>query len=156
MQLLRDSSVSISPRKRPNSVFSKGFTLLELLIVIVIIGLLAGIVVPRYFEQIDKSKVQVARAQMDALEKSLEHYRLDTGKLPTQQQGLVALNAQPAGVNKWQGPYLKKGVPLDPWGNPYQYLLNANGKDFDIVSYGSDGQPGGEGTATDIKLSDPS
>src|SRR5450759_447526 len=96
-----------------------GFTLLELLVVMVIIGLLAGYVAPRYFTQVGKSEVKAARAQIDAFEKAIETYRLDTGKYPTTDQGLAALMVAPASTANWQGPYLKKAVPPDPWGNPY-------------------------------------
>lgn len=135
---------------------SQGFTLLELLVVIVIIGLLAGLVAPRYFETVDKSKIKVVRAQMDTLSKVLEQYRLEVGTYPTQEQGLAALMVQPAGVRRWQGPYLKKDVPMDPWGNPYLYQLSASGREIDLISLGSDGQPGGEADARDIALSDKS
>ena len=121
--------------------------------VIVIIGLLAGLVVPRYFDTVGKSKAKIVRAQMDSFEKALEQYRLDVGSLPAQEQGLQALVTAPAGLPQWQGPYLKKAVPLDPWGNPYVYKLSANRRDPDIVSFGADGQPGGTGEAKDIALS---
>ena len=129
-----------------------GFTLLELLVVVVIIGLLAGLVVPRYFDTLEKSKAKIARAQLDAFEKALEQYRLDVGSLPRNEQGLDALLLAPAGVSNWQGPYLKKAVPPDPWGHPYVYKLAANGRDADVLSYGADGQPGGVGDAADISL----
>ena len=132
-----------------------GFTLLELLVVIVIIGLLAGLVVPRYFDTVGKSKAKVARAQMDSFEKALEQYRLDVGSLPTAEQGLDALMTAPAGVAKWQGPYLKKAVPPDPWGNRYIYKLSESRRDPEIISLGADGQPGGSGEAADISLSSP-
>src|SRR4030088_56543 len=99
-----------------------GFTLLELLVVMVIIGLLAGFVAPRYFSQVGKSRVKSAQAQIDALDKALEQFRLDVGRLPTTEEGLVALNAAPPGLVNWQGPYLKKDVPFDPWGHPYLYV----------------------------------
>ena len=98
---------------------SRGFTLLELLVVMVIIGLLAGYVAPKYFSQIGKSEVKIARAQIDALEKALDQYRLDVGRYPSTEQGLAALVAPPANEPKWQGPYLKKAVPPDPWGHAY-------------------------------------
>lgn len=123
--------------------------------VIVIIGLLAGLVMPRYFDTVGKSKSKIVRAQMDAFEKALEQYRMDVGALPPQEQGLDALVTAPAGVTQWQGPYLKKAVPLDPWGHPYLYKLSANKRDADIVSLGADGQPGGTGEDKDIALSDP-
>src|ERR687883_2107366 len=97
----------------------RGFTLLELLVVIVIIGLLAGYVAPRYFAQEGKSKIQVARAQIDSFEKALDQYRLDTGHYPTSEQGLGALVTRPQNEAKWNGPYLKKAVPSDPWGRHY-------------------------------------
>lgn len=128
-----------------------GFTLLELLVVMVIIGLLAGYVGPKYFAQIGKSEIKTARAQIDALEKALDQYRLDTGRYPTSEQGLGALMTRPAGESKWQGPYLKKAVPQDPWGNPYQYKSpGEHSNEFDLLSFGKDGQPGGSGEAADI------
>jgi general secretion pathway protein G len=133
---------------------NRGFTLLELLVVIVIIGLLSGLVVPRYFDTVGKSKAKIAKAQMTSLEQALDQYRLDVGSYPTPEHGLNALVSQPTGVAKWQGPYLKKDVPKDPWDHPYIYKLSATQKDVDIVSFGSDGQPGGTGEAKDIALSD--
>jgi general secretion pathway protein G len=144
-------------KKRPQGRFSvwrgkgsRGFTLLELLVVMVIIGLLVGYVGPRYFSQIGKSEVKAALAQIDALEKSVEQYRLDTGKFPTTEQGLNALFVRPASEPRWQGPYLKKAPPPDPWGNPYVYRIPGSNGDFDILSLGKDGAPGGEGEAADI------
>lgn len=128
----------------------KGFTLLELLVVMVIIGLLAGYVGPKYFSQIGKSEVKVARAQIDALDKALDQYRLDTGHYPTMEQGLAALVARPANEPKWDGPYLRKKVPDDPWDNPYVYRIPGEHGDYDLLSYGKDGQPGGTGEAADI------
>ena len=122
-----------------------GFTLLELLVVIVIIGLLAGYVAPRYFSQVGKSEVQITRAQIDAIEKALDHYRLDTRRYPTTEQGLEALMSKPANEPNWNGPYLRKAVPSDPWGRPYVYRIpGQNGGDFDLLSTGKDGQPGGD------------
>src|SRR5262245_11268489 len=100
---------------------TRGFTLLELLVVMVIIGLLAGYVAPKYFSQIGKSEVKVARAQLDAIEKALDQYRLDVGRYPNTEQGLTALMIRPQNEGKWSGPYLKKEAPPDPWGKPYQY-----------------------------------
>ena len=132
-----------------------GFTLLELLVVIVIIGLFAGLVAPRYFDSVSKSKSKVARAQIESLDKALDQYRLDVGSYPSAEQGLGALNLQPSGVTKWQGPYLKKAVPLDPWDRPYVYVLQPGGSTVDIVSYGADGSPGGVDEAKDISLLAP-
>lgn len=129
------------PRPRP-----AGFTLLELLVVIVIIGLLAGYVGPKYFSQVDKSEVKVARSQVDAFEKALDAYRLDVGRYPTTDQGLEALRTKPADETRWAGPYLTKAIPLDPWKRPYQYRNpGEHGSDIDVWSLGKDGQPGGEG-----------
>jgi general secretion pathway protein G len=100
---------------------ASGFTLLELLVVLVIIGLLASYVGPRYFAQIGRSEVKVARAQLDAFEKALDQYRLDTGHYPTTEQGLNALVMRPENEPKWAGQYLRKAVPADPWGKPYVY-----------------------------------
>ncbi len=129
---------------------SRGFTLLELLVVMVIIGLLAGFVAPRYFGQVGKSEVKVARAQIDAFDKALDQYRLDTGHYPSPDQGLSALQARPQNEPKWSGPYLKKQPPLDPWGHAYVYKFPGEHSEFDLISYGKDGQPGGAGEAEDI------
>ncbi|MBI3758702.1 MAG: type II secretion system major pseudopilin GspG [Deltaproteobacteria bacterium] len=128
----------------------RGFTLLELLVVMVIIGLLAGYVGPKYFAQIGKSEVKAARAQIDALEKALDQYRLDVGRYPTSENGLAALMKRPPSENRWQGPYLRKEVPADPWGHPYQYVQPGEHGEFDLFSLGKDGKPGGEGEAADI------
>jgi len=134
----------------PPAVTGRGFTLLELLVVVVIIGLLAGIVAPRYFGQVGKSEVNVARAQLDALEKALDQYRLDVGRYPSTELGLKALVERPASEPKWSGPYLRKDVPPDPWGKPYVYKLPGEKGEFDLLSYGKDGQPGGTGENADL------
>ena len=136
------------PATRSSS--SCGFTLLELLVVIVIIGLLAGLVAPRYFDQVSKSNTKIAKAQIDSLEKALDEYRLDVGAYPTTEQGLEALNTRPQNLDKWAGPYLKKAVPLDPWGANYIYKSPGDHGDYDLISYGKDGQPGGSGEAADV------
>lgn len=128
----------------------KGFTLLELLVVMVIIGLLAAYVGPRYFSQIGKSEIKVVRAQMVAFEQALDQYRLDTGHYPTTAQGLSVLESKPENVKKWDGPYLKKKLPPDPWGNAYIYRFPGEHSDYDILSYGNDGKSGGDGEAVDI------
>jgi general secretion pathway protein G len=140
----------VSRIKKSNLAPLRGFTLLELLVVMVIIGLLAGYVAPRYFSQVGKSEVKVARAQIDAFEKALEAYRLDVGRYPTTELGLEALMKQPPGLSKWAGPYLKKAVPPDPWGKPYLYKHPGEHGDYDILSYGRDSKPGGEGEDADI------
>ena len=127
-----------------------GFTLLELLVVLVIIGLLAGYVAPRYFSQVGKSEAKVAKAQIVAFEQALHQYRLDMGRYPTTEQGLDVLLKKPANESKWSGPYLTKAVPMDPWGRPYAYRSPGERGDFDLYSYGRDGRPGGNGDDADI------
>ncbi|MEY4907149.1 MAG: hypothetical protein RL260_867 [Pseudomonadota bacterium] len=131
---------------------ARGFTLLELLVVMVIIGLLASIVAPQYFSQLGKSNAKVAKAQIEAFSQALDQYRLDVGQYPTTEQGLAALRTTPAGVgvSKWQGPYLKRDIPADPWGRAYIYQAPGQHGDFDLSSTGSDGQPGGQGEAADV------
>ena len=128
----------------------RGFTLLELLVVMVIIGLLAAYVGPKYFAQIGKSEVKTTKAQIVGLEKALQQYRLDVGRYPTTEQGLAALMTKPANVNKWAGPYLEKSLPMDPWGRPYVFVSPGEHGDFDISSMGRDGRPGGDGLDADI------
>jgi general secretion pathway protein G len=140
-----------SARLSAKLVRTTGFTLLELLVVIVIIGLLAAYVGPKYFSQLGKSEVTVARAQIEAFEKSLDTFRLDVGRYPTTEEGLNALmTAPPTAAAKWNGPYLKKGVPADPWGHAYQYRAPGSKAEYEILSLGKDGQPGGAGEAADI------
>lgn len=136
----------------PSALFSdrRGFTLLELLVVIAIIGLLAGYVGPKYFGQLGKAEVKVARAQIDGFDKALDQYRLDVGRYPTTEQGLNALMIKPAGIARWAGPYLKKEVPLDPWGKAYIYKSPGEHGDYDLLSLGRDGRPGGTGEDADI------
>lgn len=127
-----------------------GFTLLELLVVMVIIGLLAAYVGPKYFEQIGKSETKTAHAQLDALGKALDQYRIDVGQYPTTEQGLAALNISPANEPKWQGPYLKKTAPKDPWDRPYVYKSPGEHSDYDLSSLGKDGQLGGTKESEDV------
>lgn len=127
-----------------------GFTLLELLVVMVIIGLLAGYVGPRYFTQLGKAEVKAARAQVDALGKGLDQMRLDTGHYPSTEDGLEALVTRPANEPRWDGPYLSKSVPRDPWGNPYEFRSPGEHGEYDLFSFGKDGKPGGDGEAADI------
>jgi general secretion pathway protein G len=143
-------SVSARLRSRSRLPATAGFTLLELLVVMVIIGLLVGYVGPRVFAQIGKSEVKTAKAQIDGLQKALDTYRIDAGRYPTTAQGLVALNRKPADEPRWAGPYLTKAVPLDPWGHPYQYRMPGQHGDYDLLSLGRDGRPGGEGEDADL------
>lgn len=141
----RAADVSPSPRR-----LERGFTLLELLVVMVIIGLLVGYVAPMYFKQVGKSEVKVTRAQIESFGKALDQYRLDTGHYPTTEQGLLALVAKPTDEARWDGPYLKKGVPLDPWGAAYIYKKPGTKGEYDIISLGKDSAPGGTGENADL------
>jgi general secretion pathway protein G len=123
---------------------------MELLVVMVIIGLLAGFVGPRYFAQVGKSKQKVAAAQIDALEKALDQFWLDMDRFPTDEEGLAALNEPPTDAISWTGPYLRKGVPLDPWGRAFIYTVPGDHAEVDIVTYGKDGRPGGTGDDADV------
>jgi general secretion pathway protein G len=127
-----------------------GFTLLELLVVMVIIGLLVGYVAPMYFKQVGKSEVKVARAQIESFGKALDQYRLDTGHYPTTEQGLLALTTKPTDEPRWDGPYLKKALPADPWGTAYIYKRPGTKGEYDIISLGKDKAPGGTGEDADI------
>src|SRR5688500_1713077 len=129
---------------------SYGFTLLELLVVMVIIGLLAGYVAPKYFSHVGKSEMKMAQAQIDSLEKALDQYRLDTGHYPTTEQGLDALMTRLSNELKWQGPYLKKQVPPDPCGKLYVYKYPGEHGEYDLFYYVKDGQPSGTGEAANI------
>ncbi|WP_283150450.1 type II secretion system major pseudopilin GspG [Silvimonas soli] len=128
-----------------------GFTLLELLVVLLIIALLAGYVGPKLFGEVGKAKIKTAASQMKSIADALDHYRLDVGHYPTTEQGLVSLNSKPNDETKWQGPYLTKDVPNDPWDHPYVYRRpGENGHDFDLISYGADGKAGGSDEDADI------
>jgi general secretion pathway protein G len=129
----------------------RGFTLIELLIVMVILGLLAALVGPRMFGKVGTSKIKAAKAQISLFETSIDTYRLDVGKYPTTQQGLQALRVKPDGVENWDGPYLTKDVPQDPWGHSYVYECPGKHGDYDIVSLGADGSPGGDGEDKDVE-----
>ena len=118
--------------------------------VLVVLGLLAGIVAPRYFNQLGKSEAKVARAQIEGLVKALDIYRLETGNYPTTEQGLEALVIAPSDEPKWDGPYLQKSVPLDPWGRQYVYRAPGENGEYDLLSMGKDGQPGGTGENAEI------
>ena len=143
--------MQVAQKHRSMGPRAAGFTLLELLVVIVIIGLLAAYVGPKYFAQLGKSEVTIAKAQIEAFEKSLDTFRLDVGRYPTTEEGLAALQVAPATAGaKWNGPYMKKGVPPDPWGNAYQYKAPGSKAEFEILSLGRDGKPNGTGEDADI------
>lgn len=126
-----------------------GFTLVELLVVLAILALLAGLVGPRVLNQLGGAKSKSAAVQISNFEQTLEMYKLDVGRFPNSEVGLDALVNQPSGANGWNGPYLKE-VPLDPWGAPYQYRFPGENGEFDIISLGADGAPGGEGENADV------
>ncbi|MBF0486549.1 MAG: type II secretion system major pseudopilin GspG [Nitrospirae bacterium] len=128
----------------------RGFTLIELLVVMLILGLLAALVAPRMFNKVGKSKQSAARAQIELLGQALEQFKIDTGRFPSTEEGLDALQKNP-GADGWDGPYLKKSVPSDPWKRPYHYVFPGNHGDYDLYSFGADGAEGGEGENKDIK-----
>ena len=137
-------------RERKNILKDRrGFTLVELLVVMVIIGLLAALVGPRLFPKLGKGKQAAAKAQIELLSQALDQFRLDTGRYPTTLEGLNALMINP-GIERWNGPYLKKSVPDDPWGKPYVYQSFGTHGEYDLLSYGRDGMPGGEGEDKDV------
>ena len=142
---------TFSPPARRHTRPARGFTLLELLVVLVVLGLLVSIIGPRYFSQLGKSEGKVAQTQMASLAKALDMYRIDVGRYPTTEQGLGALNAAPANEAKWRGPYLQKAVPADPWGRAYVYKSpGEQGGEFDLLTLGKDGNPGGTEENADI------
>jgi general secretion pathway protein G len=128
----------------------RGFTLVELLIVMIILGLLAALVAPRMFGKVGKSKQKAAQSQIALFETAIDTYRLGMGKFPGADQGLMALRVKSEADANWDGPYLPKEIPLDPWGHPYEYRYPGEHGDYDILSYGADGQPGGDGEDADV------
>ena len=129
----------------------RGFTLIELLVVLAILTLLAGLVGPRVLNQLGGAKSKTAGVQIADLDKSLELFKLDVGRYPTTEEGLESLIKRPVTVNGWTGPYLKGGVPSDPWGRPYRYASPGPGGGIEILSLGADGAPGGEGENADVR-----
>jgi general secretion pathway protein G len=127
----------------------KGFTLIELLIVMVILGLLVALVGPKFFGHLGKSKLKAAKAQIELFGTALDSFRLEVGRYPTSQEGLNALQ-ESTGIKGWDGPYLRKELPADPWGNPYQYQSPSEHGEYEILSYGADGSAGGEGEDQDV------
>jgi general secretion pathway protein G len=148
----RRSPFGSRPARRLRAVRSgqAGFTLIELLIVVIILGVLAGLVGPRLFGRVGQSRQAAARVQIELLGAALDQFKLDVGRYPTTQEGLQALQQSPGNAPGWEGPYLKKDVPRDPWGSPYQYRSPGEHGEYDLASLGSDGTPGGEGEATDL------
>ncbi len=128
----------------------RGFTLIELLVVMVILGLLAALVAPAYMGRERKARYEAAKTQLSMLGLALDHFRLDAGRYPTSEEGLEALREPPSGLSSWDGPYLKKEVPLDPWGRPFGYRSPGEHGEYDLWSFGADGVPGGEKTNQDI------
>jgi general secretion pathway protein G len=134
----------------PRNKRAVGFTLTELLIVLVIIGLLAALVGPVLYQRINPAKQSVARAQIENFMIALDAYFLDMGHFPKTEQGLATLRVRPDGESKWNGPYLKKDIPSDPWGHPFIYHAPGRNGGYEIVSYGADGKEGGENENQDI------
>ena len=134
-----------------NTQKQSGFSLIELLVVLVILGMLGGLVGPRLFERVDSSKVDTALSQVRMLKSAMGTFRLDVGRYPTTEEGLVALAFKPASLKRWRGPYVEDLVPNDPWGNPYVYVGTAeNFQGFALYSRGADGVDGGEGLSADV------
>ena len=128
----------------------RGFTLVELLVVLAILALLAGLVGPRVIGQLGGAEIKTAQAQIKELESAVDIFRLDVGRYPSEQEGLQALVNQPSGSSGLSGPYLRKGLPTDPWGNPYRYRVPGQNGDYDVYSLGADNAPGGDGKNADV------
>jgi general secretion pathway protein G len=138
-------------KSKNRSSRERGITLIELLVVVTIIALFATLVVPRLWKKVSGAKQTAAREQINGFITALGMYKLDTGTFPTTEQGLQALRVRPAGVNRWDGPYLPQDIPNDPWGHAYAYKFpGEHGEEPDIISYGADGVPGGDGENADI------
>lgn len=140
-----------SPFLAGNTFAHHGFTLMELLLVLVILGLLAAIAGPTLYQRIKPAKEAAARAQIENFATALDGFLLDVGRYPTTQESLKALREKPQGVDQWNGPYLKKAVPNDPWGNAYVFRSPGSNGGYEILSHGADGKEGGEGENADVK-----
>ena len=150
---IRRSFGSGERRKRHQDSGQQGFTLVEMLVVITIIGLIMGLIGPRVLNYLNESKVKAAKIQLQSFSSALDLFYLDAGRYPSTSEGLAALVQRTQGVAAWNGPYLKGGsVPSDPWSHPYVYRAPGERGPFDIMSYGSDGQEGGSGIAADISI----
>lgn len=144
-------AMAVTPAKRARYAAAAGFTLLELLVVLVILGLLAAVATPQALKYLSRSKTNAAQIQLRSLGTSLDLYRLDVGRYPNQQEGLVALVERPNAVEHWQGPYVAKREMLqDPWGRTYLYRIPGQHGDYDLFTYGSDRTAGGEGEGRDV------
>lgn len=128
----------------------RGFTLVEILVVIIIIGLLAALVGPKLFGKVSLAKQKATKAQIELFGTALDALRLDVGRYPTSEEGMRALREKPSGMDSWKGPYVQKEIPVDPWGKPYVYKSPGDNGDYDIISYGLDGAPGGQGENEDV------
>lgn len=155
--MMRPSGISIQAAVRRKRVPRRrvGFTLLEIIVVIIVLALLAGLVAPQIFGRVGEARTTTARTQMELISTALDNYRLDVGSYPTTEQGLGALRARPTRApvaDGWRGPYLRKDVPLDPWRRAYLYLSPGvrNSTGFDLSTLGSDGKPGGDGDDADL------
>ena len=139
-------------RKVVSARSNRGFSLLELLVVLLLLGAFAGIFAPKIFGQAEKAKQKAAKLEIDQIGQALDLYKLEIGRYPTTQEGLQALMTAPSGVSNWNGPYLKRNsVPKDPWSNEYKYVSPGDqNRPYDIVSFGSDGKEGGDGDGKDI------
>ena len=142
-------------KQRQFNRFRRGFTLIEMLVVILILSILAALIIPKLVGRADDAKVAAAKSDIASMSSAIEQYRLDNGSYPSSDDGLMALRVRPSNANNWKGPYLEKDVPNDPWGNQYVYQSpGPSGQDFLITTYGADGAPGGDGNNADITSDD--